>query len=135
MLMEIGSTVNLLIIKHNFPNNFPRARCGFTLTIKRERLPPARPETQHPLSVLQLPPPNLGAPSQPGQPKSPWPQCQQVPDVPHGRMVCISQQDRLKCTPVCDQDHVFYQKFSSRPPTYICSEHRSLSIQHCQVIF
>ena len=106
-----------------------RARCGFTLTVKRERVTPPRPpvrnETQHPLSVLQMPPPNLGPPKHHHQPKSPYPQCNQVPDVPNGRMVCISKHDRLKCTPVCDQNHVFYQKFSSRPPTYMCSEHRS----------
>ena len=135
MLMATGLTQKNTFTKskiHSF-NIFSRARCGFTLTIKRERLPPVRTETQHPLSVLQVPPPNLGPPQQPGQPKSPWPQCQQVPDVPNGRMVCLSQQDRLKCTPVCDQQHVFYQKFSSRPPTYICSEHRSLESCHYQV--
>ena len=30
----------------------------------------------------------------------------------------------VRCTPVCDQDHQFYQKFTSRAPTYVCNEHR-----------
>ena len=39
-------------------------------------------------------------------------------------MVCINRRDSLKCTPVCERGHVFYQKFSSRPPTYLCSQYR-----------
>ena len=110
-----------------------RARCGFTITVKRERLfPPAPSHPRHntstshkpPSSVLQLPPPHLSQSHRRPQPKSPYPHCNQVPDVPNGRMVCLSHGDRLKCTPVCEDGHVFYQKFSSRPPTYICSEHR-----------
>ena len=40
-------------------------------------------------------------------------------------MACLNRRRSRKCTPVCDHGHVFYQKFSSRPPTYLCSENRS----------
>ena len=39
-------------------------------------------------------------------------------------MSCITRRDSLKCSPVCETGHVFYQKFSSRPPSYICSQYR-----------
>ena len=39
-------------------------------------------------------------------------------------MSCINRRDSLKCSPVCEAGHVFYQKFSSRPPTYLCSQYR-----------
>ena len=39
-------------------------------------------------------------------------------------MSCTSRRDSLKCSPVCETGHVFYQKFSSRPPSYICSQYR-----------
>lgn len=122
-----------------------RARCGFTITIKPQPAfnPLQRPSSQSrpPLSqqaprprptsppshdsrsnsVLQLPPPRLSPPSSPSIPKH----CQEdVPPVPNGKMACLNRRRSRKCTPVCDQGHVFYQKFSSRPPTYLCSEHR-----------
>ena len=40
------------------------------------------------------------------------------------QMSCITRRDSLKCSPVCETGHVFYQKFSSRPPSYICSQYR-----------
>ena len=39
-------------------------------------------------------------------------------------MSCTARRDSLKCSPVCEAGHVFYQKFSSRPPTYLCSQYR-----------
>ena len=111
-----------------------RARCGFTITVKRERhVPkyhtPPQMNTSHHNSVLKLPPPQQSL-HQHSQQKSPYPHCNKVPNVPNGKMVCLLNGDRLKCTPVCEEDHVFYQKFSSRPPTYICTEHRySIQLQ------
>ncbi len=55
-----------------------------------------------------------------------------VPRVANGRMACDPLPvagspgglGGVRCTPVCDPDHRFYQKFTSRPPTYICNAHR-----------
>ena len=108
-----------------------RARCGFTLTIKRERSLPPPPllpppgvlSRNHSSSATLTSSVDLAAHT---QPRSPYPHCNQIPSVPNGKMVCILRDDQsLKCTPVCEHDHVFYQKFSSRPPTYICDRHRS----------
>ena len=67
-----------------------RARCGFTITVKRERSPLST--TARPQSVLQLPPPNLGhhQHNQPQSPKSPFPHCNKVPEVPNGKVSFIS---------------------------------------------
>ena len=125
-----------------------RARCGFTLTVKRERyqgsglqsVPRGRPPlsqqqtTRRPHnhkkpshnrahSVLHLPPPRL-TPSKRKSSFSIPAHCNEVPSVPNGKMACINKRRSKKCTPVCKESHVFYQKFSSRPPTYICSAHR-----------
>ena len=117
-----------------------RARCGFTITVKRERYqathrgrPPPLVTTQRPHSradsVLHLPPPRLsptrGHTKHTNQPRSSIPaNCHAVPTVPNGKMACLNKRHSKKCTPVCKEGHVFYQKFSSRPPTYICSLHR-----------
>ena len=50
--------------------------------------------------------------------------CNQVPDVPNGKMACVDRRSSKKCTPVCNLNHVFYQKFSYKPPTYLCSARR-----------
>ena len=36
-------------------------------------------------------------------------------------MRCADTHLGRKCTPQCHPGFVFYQKFSSRPPTYYCS--------------
>ena len=51
-------------------------------------------------------------------------QCEQVPDVANGKMACVNKQNSKKCTPVCNINYVFYQKFSYKPPTYLCSARR-----------
>ena len=51
-------------------------------------------------------------------------ECNRVPDIENGHMACIRLGGGKKCTPVCKPDHQFYQKFSSRPPTYICNSKR-----------
>jgi len=66
--------------------------------------------------ALQLPPPRL-PPALPAH-------CRAPPPVPNGEMVCKDQRTSTKCSPVCKTGHAFYQKFSSRPPTYLCSAHR-----------
>ena len=105
-----------------------RARCGFTITVKH-RHPSARPRqrpTSSPSSASsswngrQLPPPILRPHARHRIPA----QCNVVPDVPNGKMACIDRHESKKCTPVCDLGHVFYQKFSHRPPTYLCSTRR-----------
>jgi hypothetical protein len=111
-------------------------RCGFTITIKRKpyNFYYSTPAESKPLrgnannylapskthSVLQLPSP-VAAPR-----VSPLggDECSSVPEVANGKMSCLDQRQGKKCTPVCDEGHVFYQKFSSRPPTYICSGSR-----------
>ena len=112
-------TLNIVPSLYNY-----RARCGFTITVSRQRGPPpninlAQNSTFGTQSVLQLPPQH-----QQQQPTSPYPHCNKTPSVPNGDMICVLQQTRLKCTPVCKRNHVFYQKFTSRPPTYICDKHR-----------
>ncbi len=48
-----------------------------------------------------------------------------IPEVPNGRMSCVdSEVVGRKCSPVCDRNHQFYQKFTSRPPIYVCNRHR-----------
>ena len=128
-----------------------RARCGFTITVKRDKYGykqyKTRPRGRTPLSqlvtthkpnnhqkyshdradsVLHLPPPVLTpTPRQSKQPHSSIPpQCSDVPPIANGKMACIIKRHSKKCTPVCNEGHVFYQKFSARPPTYICSLHR-----------
>ena len=77
-----------------------------------------------PHSVLQLPSP-LAAPRVPlATAGNGGDECSSVPEVANGKMACLDQRQGKKCTPVCDEGHVFYQKFSSRPPTYICSGSR-----------
>jgi len=125
-----------------------RARCGFTLTIRREKnggsrhqsnsrgrpphpqfAPPRRAHTQNKISfnradsVLHLPPPRL-SPNKSHQQSIMPKHCEDVPSVPNGKMTCINKRRSKKCTPVCKEGYVFYQKFSARPPTYICSMHR-----------
>ena len=125
-----------------------RARCGFTLTVKRERYENKRyqslPRGRSPLSqllttrrphndrkssnnradsVLHLPPPRM-SPNRGKSVSSIPAHCNVVPSVPNGKMACLNKRHSKKCTPVCKEGHVFYQKFSSRPPTYICSTHR-----------
>ncbi len=51
--------------------------------------------------------------------------CYQVPDIPNGTMRCIETHLGRKCTPECDSGHAFYQKFTSRPPTYYCNARRA----------
>ena len=124
-----------------------RARCGFTLTVKRERYENKQyqslPRGRSPLtqllttrrpnhrksynnradSVLHLPPPRM-SPNRGKSVSSIPAHCNVVPSVPNGKMACLNKRHSKKCTPVCKEGHVFYQKFSSRPPTYICSTQR-----------
>jgi len=102
-----------------------RARCGFTITIKAgipnlQYYPTKRPTQYSKNSVLPSPIAVPRSRSRSGMSS----QCQDVPEVPNGRMACINRRDSKKCTPVCNVGHVFYQKFSYRPPTYLCSSRR-----------
>ena len=123
-----------------------RARCGFTVTVKsqaratRPNIPPrfhtsqsghhvpATP-TRRPQSLPRKPaipsqvPNTLPSPIASFNNRMPK-QCNQVPEVPNGKMACIEKSNRKKCTPVCNLSYVFYQKFSYRPPTYLCSARR-----------
>jgi len=60
--------------------------------------------------------------------------CREVPHMANGRMLCVDDTNPyygggvggpgIRCTPVCDPGHAFYQKFTSRPPTYVCNSRR-----------
>jgi hypothetical protein len=60
--------------------------------------------------------------------------CADVPQMANGRMLCVDDSNPyygggvggpgIRCTPVCDPGHAFYQKFTSRPPTYVCNSRR-----------
>eukprot|EP00095_Tigriopus_kingsejongensis_P006042 maker-scaffold651_size119386-snap-gene-0.25 protein:Tk06042 transcript:maker-scaffold651_size119386-snap-gene-0.25-mRNA-1 annotation:"hypothetical protein DAPPUDRAFT_303147" len=112
-----------------------KARCGFTITVKPAVPPPPRtsvglhdrtPDLTPSLvstsqslgSSHQIPPPNLA--HQYSIPDK----CHQVPQLDNGRMDCHDTQIGKKCTPQCNAGHVFYQKFSSRAPTYLCNNFR-----------
>ena len=50
--------------------------------------------------------------------------CNNVPNLENGRMDCHDSALGKKCTPVCEAGHSFYQKFTSRAPTYLCNNYR-----------
>lgn len=50
--------------------------------------------------------------------------CEKVPQIENGKMVCARIVGGKKCSPVCNDGHEFYQKFSFRQPTYICNANR-----------
>ncbi|XP_023338014.1 uncharacterized protein LOC111708775 [Eurytemora carolleeae] len=103
-----------------------RARCGFTITLKQREIShyhkTPKPSSRKFYNPQQHLPPPIAVPS-PRHLQIPQ-QCHDVPTVPNGRMACIDRKDSKKCTPVCERGHVFYQKFSYRPPTYLCSSRR-----------
>ncbi len=76
-------------------------RCGFTITV----LPPQSSEILHGNNGVSA-------------------ACENVPEIPNGHMSCEKIHLYKRCTPVCDPGHEFYQQFTSRPPTYLCNEHR-----------
>ncbi len=80
-----------------------KAKCGFTITVERND------------GRSRLPPPfiNSGASGS---------ECDRVPEVENGKMVCSQLINRgKKCSPVCNPDHDFYQNFNGKPPTYMCN--------------
>jgi hypothetical protein len=50
--------------------------------------------------------------------------CLKVPVIENGMMRCAETYLGRKCTPECSEGHDFYQKFTSRPPTYYCNARR-----------
>ncbi|CAB4069882.1 FBN1 [Lepeophtheirus salmonis] len=53
--------------------------------------------------------------------------CDKVPSLENGKFNCKNLgpgQEGIKCIPECDSGYQFYQKFSSRPPSYICNAQR-----------
>ena len=50
--------------------------------------------------------------------------CYEPPKVENGKMHCANTAIGRKCTPICDTGFEFYQKFTSRPPSYVCNAHR-----------
>ena len=47
--------------------------------------------------------------------------CDEVPSLENGQMLCRPYgHNGKRCSPSCHQGHTFYQKFSGRPPTYLC---------------
>ena len=51
--------------------------------------------------------------------------CDKPPQIENGVMSCkrIAGGSK-KCSPICNEKHDFYQKFSSRLPSYLCNRHR-----------
>ena len=95
-----------------------RAKCGFTITVLRNDGGHAAP--------VELPPPftasqrrhsfkNFATEAKNAK------VCDPVPAIENGRMVCkLYGLDGKKCSPVCNEGHKFYQKFSGQPPVYLC---------------
>lgn len=107
-----------------------KARCGFTITVRPSRNTVKYGGSSHYMATHKRPPP-------PPPPRPIMPdynrtssaatlprKCQHVPKVENGRMTCVDAAIGRKCTPVCHRGHRFYQKFTSRPPTYVCNAHR-----------
>ena len=47
--------------------------------------------------------------------------CDTVPNIENGRMKCLKYgRDGKRCSPVCNENHQFYQKFNGQPPYYLC---------------
>jgi hypothetical protein len=105
------------------PSGLPKPVAGSVAENQRGNannyLVPSKPH-----SVLQLPSPVAAPRVPPPGAAAGGDECSSVPEVANGKMSCLDQRQGKKCTPVCDEGHVFYQKFSSRPPTYICSGSR-----------
>ena len=119
-----------------------KARCGFTVTVKPEPTipPPTRPRSyghernQHPNNVL--PPPSIFGTTEGRQNiteatnrqqdnnKHYHKACDKPPQIENGVMSCrrIAGGSK-KCSPVCNAEHDFYQRFS-RLPSYLCNRHR-----------
>ena len=120
-----------------------QARCGFTVTVN-PAVQPTRPSSyanernQHPNSVL--PPPSIFGSSgkhhhnrntssttktHHDNNKHYHKACDKPPQIENGVMSCrrIAGGSK-KCSPVCNDKHDFYQRFSSRLPSYLCNRHR-----------
>ena len=47
--------------------------------------------------------------------------CDTVPNIENGQMKCLKYgRDGKRCSPVCNENHQFYQKFNGQPPYYLC---------------
>ncbi|QQP56211.1 Uncharacterized protein FKW44_000800, partial [Caligus rogercresseyi] len=106
------------------------ARCQFTATLRRIDTQPG----SNPLLVF-VPKEGGKAPSELGEHyykynkhrESQLFKCDKVPSLENGKFNCKNLgpgQEGIKCIPECDAGYSFYQKFSSRPPSYICNSQR-----------
>ena len=102
-----------------------RAKCGFTITVLRNGDPAGSSDAAN---KVDLPPPIL-----PSQRRHSFKNfasasndnrqnlCKSVPPIENGKMECQRYgSDGKKCSPVCNEGHQFYQKFSGQPPVYLC---------------
>ena len=107
-----------------------RAKCGFTITVLANHGGQVYPELPAPSTsgssssspvTTQTRPNHNWASSTTSDLADGNEACNKVPSLENGQMICRPYgHNGKRCTPACHEGHSFYQKFSGRPPTYLC---------------